>query len=64
MANDRCNLVANRPWLEEVGQHSNGQTDADAGRAHDYPSRRDPRGKATNHHDIPDGRQHASGGVW
>jgi hypothetical protein len=52
-----------RPWLEEVGYHSNGHADTEAGCAHDYASRRDPRCKAPDHYDITDGRYHASGGV-
>jgi hypothetical protein len=49
--------------LEEVGYHGNGHADAEAGCAHDYASRRDPRSEAPDHCDITDGRQHASGGV-
>jgi hypothetical protein len=30
MACDPCNLVADGPWLEEVGNHSDGQADAAA----------------------------------
>jgi hypothetical protein len=63
MADDLTDLVADRPGLEEVSYHSNGQADADAGGAHDYASCRDPRSDAPDHHEIPDGRQHVSGGV-
>jgi hypothetical protein len=55
MANDCFNLVADRPWLEEVGYHGDGEADADASRAHDDAFRRDPRSDAPDHHDIPDG---------
>src|SRR4051794_39420305 len=51
-----------RPRLEEVGHHGNGETDADAGRAHDYASRRDTRSETTDHYDISDCRYRTSRG--
>jgi hypothetical protein len=56
MASDLCNLVADRPRLEEVGYHGNGHADSEAGGTHDYASRRDRRREAPDHHGIPDGR--------
>ena len=55
MARHACNLVANRPWLEQVGYHADAEADADASRAHDYAFCRDPRSDARDHHHIPDG---------
>jgi hypothetical protein len=63
MATDLFNLLADRPWLEEVGYHSDCQASGDGRPDHGQASCCDPRCDAPDHHDITEGRDRASGGV-